>query len=56
MIYSVEKHTTVQWMVVVRRDESDKINELVAKCPSEGIALTIKGLYKDIEKEDEDNE
>jgi len=52
MEYSIEKHVTTEF-VVMAKAEGDNIKCCVAHCPSEGIALTIKGLYEKAEREDE---
>jgi hypothetical protein len=52
MIYRIEKHTTSEW-IVTAQNEGEKVRYPIAKCPSEGVALTIKGMYEKDEKEDE---
>jgi hypothetical protein len=51
-IYRVEKHITIEWIVTGQK-EGDVLRENIARCPTEGIALTIKGMYE--EKEEQDN-
>lgn len=52
--YQIEKHVTAEWIVTCRR-EGENVRKLIAKCPSQGIALTIKGLYEKYDK-DKENE
>ncbi len=51
--YQIEKHTTTEWIVNCQK-EGDNIREPIAKCNSEGKALTVMGLYKDYDKRIED--
>jgi len=51
MIYQVEKHTNIEW-VVTSRQEGDNLRNVIAKCPAEGIAVTIKGMYEKEEQQD----
>ena len=53
--YRIEKHTRVEWIVTCSK-EGERIREPIAKCNSEGIALTIKGMYEAEELEDKDND
>jgi len=50
--YHIEKHTVTTWKVTARQDGSP-LRRLIAECPSQGIALTIKGMYE--KEEDKDN-
>ncbi len=49
--YRIEKYTTVEWVVTGQRDD-EPIRNVIAKCPAEGIALTIKGMYEKEEHQD----
>ena len=51
MIYQIEKHTTVQFIVTAQR-EKEGTRIPIAKCNNEATALTIKGLYEKAEAED----
>ena len=48
--YEIEKHVTTEWIVTAQR-EGDNLREPIARCNSQGKALTIKGLYEDYDKE-----
>jgi len=48
--YEVEKHTTVEYFVMARKND-EPIKTPVAKCNSQGIAYTIKGLYEKYDSE-----
>jgi len=48
--YRIEKHVKTEWIVTCQR-EGGNFRESIAKCNSQGIALTIKGLYEKCDKE-----
>ena len=45
LTYSIEKHTTVEYIVVVQKGV-EPLRTPIAKCNNEGTALTIKGMYE----------
>ena len=45
LTYSIVKHTTVEYIVLVQKDD-EPLKTPVAKCNNEGTALTIKGMYE----------
>lgn len=51
--YQIEKQVTTEWIVTCRK-EGENIREPIAKCNSQGKALTVKGLYENYDKEIED--
>lgn len=53
--YEIEKHITTEWIVTCRR-EGEKIREPIAKCNSQGKALTIKGMYERYDSETQGKE
>ena len=53
--YEIEKHVTTEWIVTCRR-EGEKLREPIAKCNTQGIALSIKGLYEKYDKETKEKE
>lgn len=53
--YQIESHVTTEWIVTCRK-EGEKVRENIAKCNTQGIALTIKGMYEKYDKEMEDKE
>ena len=48
--YEVEVHTTKKFIVTAQK-EGENIRTPIAKCNSEGAALTIKGMYEKYDKE-----
>ena len=46
--YSIEKHTTVEF-IVMAQVEDEMAKTPVAKCDTEAVALTIKGMYEESE-------
>lgn len=50
MIYTVEKYTTVEYIVMASK-EGGRMKEPVAKCNSESDAKKIKHLYEEDAKE-----
>lgn len=53
--YQIEKHVTTEWIVTAQK-EGEKTRTPIAKCNSQGVALTIKGLYEKYDRELEDKE
>ncbi len=53
--YQIEKHVTTEWIVTGRK-EGESTREPIAKCNTQGIALTIKGLYEKCDKELEEKQ
>jgi len=51
MRYRIEKHITTEFIVTAQK-EGESVREPIARCNTEGIALTIKGLYEDAESKD----
>jgi len=49
-IYQIEKHVITEWIVTCQK-EGDNLRTPIAKCNSQGIALTIKGLYEKYDEE-----
>jgi hypothetical protein len=54
--YEIEKHVKTEWIVTCRKKGHTGTRELIAKCTSEGAALTIKGMYEKDDKEIEGKE
>lgn len=52
--YQIEKHVKTEWIVTCNRKE-ESTREPIAKCNSQGKALTIKGLYEKYDKELEES-
>ena len=48
--YQIEKHITTEWIVTCSIEGSN-VREPIAKCNSEGKALTIKGFYEKYDEE-----
>lgn len=47
--YQTEKHITTEWIVTCNK-KGEKTRSPIAKCSSQGKALTIKGLYEKYDK------
>lgn len=58
--YQIEKHVTTEWIVtcqiVTGQKGGNAVRQPIAKCNSQGLALTIKGLYEKYDKELEEQE
>lgn len=54
--YKIIKETTTQYVVCVRLKNDEHLLTPIARCDTEAVALTIKGMYEAEEKKDEDDE